>query len=621
MWFTIYTLSVCPQDEQLKTPVCRGLAEYRRLVIEPYILPPIQQALSHPSVSPYVEKARPYADYAVRTAKPLAARAQKEFNSRVVPQWNKRVVPLYYTYAAPQLLKLDAQVSPYRTRAEQEYERVLAPYIRRTATTLYQWQHQARPYIIFATEKAYQGYQTARPYARPVWEKVQVVLAHVAAFLGEQRRQFVDPHVQKIWDHVKEMSNGKPGISATSMRSSVSPQVSKASSQISKGSVKISSSLSSVASTAVSGAAHVSGASNSGADSTYSVLSASDDSSAAQTAEAAKSTASAAVEDIPVVTSSSLQSTASSSSIVSVATDAAASSASSPAESATPLVDGQANTASSISQDTTASSLVESATTAGLDAVSQDSPTASSTSADQQASVADNLNVPDAASPVTVTETLAVPETDRIAPTSAPETDPEDSLFTDPDMQLLEELGLMDDFLSDDVPEDPTEPEVDLEAEREREAQRRARAERTAEVRADIERRHAQWEKGVEETIAVNKKALRKSLVAIRKAAVAELKQNVAIREEVEGLMEDAEKFLRGAEKYLANLQKEKRTLEEKQIVWERVLGKLDEKFQERLGQTEAIVNGWYQGVLSEELTLVCSIASIRRAPADRSIG
>ena len=57
----------------------------------------------------------------------------------------------------------------------------------------------------------------------------------------------------------------------------------------------------------------------------------------------------------------------------------------------------------------------------------------------------------------------------------------------------------------------------------------------------------------------------------------------------------------------MANLQKESRKLEEKQIVWERVLAKLEDKFQGRLEQTEGIVNGWYQSVVEQELAEVCA--------------
>ncbi len=615
LWFTIYTLSVCPQDEQLKSPVCRGLAEYRRLVIEPYILPPIQQALAHPSVVPYVEKAKPYADYAVRTAQPIAARVHKEFDARVVPQWNKRVVPLYFKYAVPQLMKLEAQTAPYRSRVEQEYERVLAPYVRLTASTLYRWQRKARPYVALAAEKTYQGYQVARPYARPVWEKVKIVLAQVAAILGEQRRQFVDPHVQKIWEHVKEMS-GKPQASAPQLRSSGSSQLSKASSGLSKASVKVSSTLSSVASSAVSGSSAISRSVSVAADQATSVAEAVSSSvlpPVAQTTEAIKSSVAEAAESA----SDALKSTAiapssavsqSVSSVVSAASDAVVSPASSLAAAADSAVSAPLSSAEAIPS-------VASSVAAGVSAAVSDAASVAGSVVSSAVASPDKL-IPSSAievASVTVTQSAvaSVPEVSDVPSIvasgqeeAAAERDPLDFL-SDPDLEEFKaELGLSDDLLSE--PEQPDTPVSDDESEQEREERLRARREKTARDRAELDQRHTEWEKKVESLVADSKKALRKALVAIRKAAVTELKENAEIQKEVESLVEDAEKFLRGAEKYMNNLQKENRKLEEKKAYWDRVVSKVEEKFQDRLRQTEAVVNGWYSGILDKELAEVC---------------
>ncbi|KAH9940873.1 uncharacterized protein BXZ73DRAFT_75400 [Epithele typhae] len=536
----------------LRTTICRTSlprsAEYRRLVIEPYILPPIQQALAHPSVAPYVQKLQPYADYAVRTATPMAILEQA-------------VVPLYQKYAVPQLIKLDAQVAPYRTRVEQEYERTVGP----------------QPYVVLAAQKTYGGYQVARPYARPVWEQTKVILGHLAAFLGEQRRQFVDPHVHKIWEHVKEMSNGKPPVSTTSsLRSAASSQVPKVSSRISKASSSLSSTVSSVASSASIAASESPKAALSSASSS---VARSPKTSHHQCPKQPKTHHRRFVRPLRVHASAS--STASS--IHSAASDAVASSASS-------VVEGSSSTLSE-APESAASSIAESATTVASSAASPEVTTL----ADQAPS--DNLN-PHAseteAAPVTVTETLAVPETAAAVPTPAAETVPEDEdLFSDLDLDFFEDLARED---------EPVQPTKELwEIERDREIAQRDALAKVANKRADITSRHTKWEERLDERISANKKALRKSLVAIRKAAVVEVKEG-AVRKEMESLVADWEKYMRGAEKFLANLSKEKGKPENKRAKWDRVLTKLDDKFAERLQQTEALVNGWYEGVLDKEL-------------------
>ncbi|KAI0766674.1 hypothetical protein BD413DRAFT_480869, partial [Trametes elegans] len=639
LWFTIYTFAVCPEDEQLSKPICRGLHEYRRLVIDPYIIPGIRQALAHPSVAPYVEKAKPYADYAVRTAKPIAARAHKEFDARVVPQWNKRVVPLYLQYAAPQLAKLEAQTEPYRSRVEQEYERVLGPYVRQGVATVNYLQQKARPYVAIAAQKTYDGYQRARPYARPVWEKIRIILGQLLAFLGEQRRQFVDPHVKKIWERVKELSSGKPqSPSASVLRESASSHLSKAFSQVSQASAKISSTVSSIASSAVSGASAVSDSPAKANPPISEVLA-----EAAHATAAVRSSASVAGDKASSVLSSASDALSSTASVISAAMSPSLSSAVSaasdavvpPVSSLSSVVDSAVHApldgASSVTPEISASlsSLGKSATEAVRDAGSALSSAAGSVASAAASSASSARSAVSSASALvseTVAQALAsVPEPAPAVVSPDPKLD---EPLSDPDLEAFKaELGLGDDFLAAPPSASsvaaqapaatPAEPEE--EPEWEREARLRAEREKTARDRHSVEKRHGEWERQLNERIAANKKALRKSLVALRKAAAAELKASVHIRNEVEELVEDAEKFLRGAEKYLATLEKEKRTPDEKKLIWERVVGKVDEKFTERLHQTEAVVNGWYQEVLERELAEVKKLTAEIQDIADRA--
>jgi hypothetical protein len=186
---------------------------------------------------------------------------------------------------------------------------------------------------------------------------------------------------------------------------------------------------------------------------------------------------------------------------------------------------------------------------------------------------------------------------------------------------LYAELGLNDlDVGSTDEPEQSSEPEIQPQAtplsEEEQAAiaeQKRRLKEQTAIKRRDIMDRHTRWEAKLKEAISNARKELRKNLVASRKVAAAELKQSRAIRGEIDGLVEDAEKYLKGAEKYLSGMLKDSRngkTDEEKQTMWERVVEKVDKKFEERLSQTEAVVNGWYDRVVNAEIAEVCLIHS-----------
>ncbi|THH12437.1 hypothetical protein EW146_g7696 [Bondarzewia mesenterica] len=220
LFFTIYSLTVCPNDVELKSPVCRGLSEYRRLVLEPYVLPAINTALSHPSIAPHVQRVKPYTDRAVQIAKPIALRTWSEWNARVVPQWEKRVVPQWNKYVVPQWTRyivpqlhwVTTHIEPYRTAAEQEYEKRLGPHIRTMARSVRRLQQVVQPYIVLAANKTYAGYQTAKPYTIPLFQRVKATLKQLLVLLRVQRRKFVDPHVARIWARMQELSHGSPKI-------------------------------------------------------------------------------------------------------------------------------------------------------------------------------------------------------------------------------------------------------------------------------------------------------------------------------------------------------------------------------------------------------------------------
>lgn len=208
LFVTIYSLSVCPQDTELKSPLCRGLSEYRRLILEPYIFPAVNKALSHPTILPYVERAIPYANQAIQVARPVVLRTQLEWNHRIAPQWNKVIVPQYNKYLTPQLERASAVIHPYFSAAEEIFESLLGPHVRTIVSATNKLQRAIRPYVLIAADRTYSAYQTARPYLRPVLLRVKHTLKQCLILLRAQRRQFVDPHVAKIWERVKELSRG-----------------------------------------------------------------------------------------------------------------------------------------------------------------------------------------------------------------------------------------------------------------------------------------------------------------------------------------------------------------------------------------------------------------------------
>ena len=150
----------------------------------------------------------PYADQAIRIATPVVLRTQHEWNHRIVPQWNKVILPQYHKYLTPQLARVSAVTEPYTSVLQEKYESSLGPHVRIVINTMNRCQRAARPYVLIAADRTYYAYQAARPYMRPVWQRIMHILKQLLVFLRAQRRQFVDPHVAKIWERIKELSRG-----------------------------------------------------------------------------------------------------------------------------------------------------------------------------------------------------------------------------------------------------------------------------------------------------------------------------------------------------------------------------------------------------------------------------
>lgn len=216
LFFLVYSLAVCPSDKELQSPVCRGLSEYRRLVLEPLVIRPFQNALRHPSVSPYVDFVTPHIQTVTNTVSPAVARTRQAWDSRVIPLWNDRVVPQLDKYVAPQLVKAGDAIRPYRERVSTSYAQYVGPYV----THAQRFSSKARPYLFMTAAKTYDSYQIVKPHVQSATIGLQRVpplfFKYIVTPLGSARGQFVDPHVATIIEKIKELSSGKPRSASSS---------------------------------------------------------------------------------------------------------------------------------------------------------------------------------------------------------------------------------------------------------------------------------------------------------------------------------------------------------------------------------------------------------------------
>lgn len=167
----------------MESPVCRGLDRYRRTIVDPYILPPLRAAVSHPAIAPQIERARPYVDHAVQTVK------------------------IQYHIAHDKVM---IAADPYTTLARKHYNAKVRPQVRLMEYNMRRYQRQAQPYINLAKAQALQAWYKVEVFVLPVLLKIEqapILLKNfIAKPLEEGKERWVDPQVKKIVDKVHEMS-------------------------------------------------------------------------------------------------------------------------------------------------------------------------------------------------------------------------------------------------------------------------------------------------------------------------------------------------------------------------------------------------------------------------------
>ncbi|KAJ7089887.1 hypothetical protein B0H15DRAFT_949132 [Mycena belliarum] len=571
--FGAYALTTCPADAALSNPVCRGLAQYRTHVLEPYVLPPMHRALSHPAVYPYTAAAQRALDtvqpYAVRTAvliQPFAERAvrlarpyAKAARAQLAAQWDAHVLPPYRVHLAPHL----ARMQPYAAAAQRALERTAY-----TLHTLYTRHAKPLALRLYALAKPHvlRAYAAARPHVLNAW-RVGV------RRLGEARRAYVDPHVVRIWAKVLELSgkevvvvsvrdDGEGGVKGTAVSGTTTSTliVAKTAKAAPEGVVTPVVPVPVAEETAVV------------APEAAVVPTASEATASAVPSETAVSLT--ASPKPPVGTASVPEPAASpSSTAASVETPVSSTEPSTPpVETASAPSSSSSSTAAAV--ETAASVVAQSAHGMESAVVGEILASASSAPAETDAPLEPETEEPGAA------------PFDDPKPYSTPEEDDMASFFEEFDVDAI---GLV------------TEEEEDLaltpEEERALAAQAaKEKVERTKAQRAELEGRLARLSGELKATAKEKEAELRGVLAATRGRGVAKLEEGE--KEVIGELRKEGEKLMRGLEGYLKKERqgagKDGKGREER---WERVVGKVEEKLGERVANAQA----WLTAVHTEE--------------------
>lgn len=443
-------------------------------------------------------------------------------------------------------------MEPYRLRIIQQYEQRIAPRARVAFYNLQRWQRRAEPYVLLAVSKTKDGYYASKPYTVPLAKKSGHLLQQFALFLRGQRQKFVDPHVAKIWEKVKELSSGQV------IRETPPDRESQPSEAV------------------------------------FTVLE-------ALGYETPIHFATSAYDAVPTTTDIAdvLPSSASTSEMTAFDPHSTSTESTLPEPEPAPSAEF-VDVPTGVESPLHGSEIPASSTSVfveELDVVASSDLVAATTASSSRApSVVDEPT----GSPTAVTRSkIAVPAASATAPPMNSHSDEEIDLDA-----FYAELGLNEPLgnpgSSEEYSSAPPSPPTETEDER---AERlRLKAEETARKRADIEARQAKWEAELEAQMERGTFQLQSRLSNLRAAATAELASSAEVRDAIEELVSEAEKYIKGAEIYLRNLKGENRRSDEKLALWDRVADRVNDKFMERLTATEGTVNARYRMMLDKEL-------------------
>ena len=195
-----------------------------------------------------------------------------------------------------------------------------------------------------------------------------------------------------------------------------------------------------------------------------------------------------------------------------------------------------------------------------------------------------------------------------IYPTSSHDTGVTDTP-DDPDAEL--EAFLKDLNEEEQMPEPVAEPQNAGPSPEELAEQARLKQEETAHTRADLESRHSKWEEKLQKAGERAKEELVDALVASRESALQDMNSKNGLIQTAIADLKEALKAKKHLQLYFEELKKDKKSDEQKFKDWTTVLGRVNEKFNEKTKETQDKIQKWALDRVNADQNLVSHLVSL----------
>jgi hypothetical protein len=179
----------------------------------------------------------------------------------------------------------------------------------------------------------------------------------------------------------------------------------------------------------------------------------------------------------------------------------------------------------------------------------------------------------------------------------------------------LDENENIDDFLKDlfeddgiPLPDDlkaPVAPSQTPLSEDEKAEIQRLRDIQTKEKRADITKRHTQWEKKLAKAGEEELLELIEKVKVMRKTVVGSMQTNPEMFNLLKSMQEDGFKQVENTDKFLQKVKKDGSKEEEASSKWTKIVAKVQERLNARTTETTTYLQKWYKDVMQKEKAVV----------------
>ena len=208
--------------------------------------------------------------------------------------------------------------------------------------------------------------------------------------------------------------------------------------------------------------------------------------------------------------------------------------------------------------------------------------------------------------PSTPEATLSPYHVENANKAAAPIPDEKMKMGDDADVEaFLKELFAEEEISQEDKPDHPPPPAQNVPTEEEKAEQQRQKEINTKLKRDDITRRHAKWEKRLQEAAQEEEEELLEKVRKMRMEVVDTMRTNPEMFQLLKKMQVEGLKHTEILEKYLQKMQNDGDTTEDTADIWKQIVDRVSRKLDDKTIETTTYLHNWHAEIVQKEKAVV----------------